>query len=204
MPIEDPNEAHEQLWKHYTRSLESFDDLNLARWLSQTLGQLSGRVWRLSHPLVGVARLLAQEANRRKLWKRGLVSLPLGYTEAPCCKAPLVPLVTRDVIEHGLLCLHCGDTAMELDDLPAKSKRLLTQWARQYADVHEVAHWEDEEKAQVDDYEEAFEQAADFAGTLLESLPETILPGLLDLFPVIIWEDHDECLDVRPEELEIY
>ena len=27
------------------------------RWLSQTLGQLAGKVWRLSHPLLGAYRL---------------------------------------------------------------------------------------------------------------------------------------------------
>ena len=41
----------DRLWREYSRAFEDFDDLMLARWLAQTLGQLQGRAWRFSHPL---------------------------------------------------------------------------------------------------------------------------------------------------------
>ena len=42
----------DQLWKEYILAFRDFDDLTLARWLAQTLGQLAGNAWRLSHPLL--------------------------------------------------------------------------------------------------------------------------------------------------------
>jgi len=41
------------LWKEYARAFQDWDDLTLGRWLAQTLGQIEGKAWRLSHPLVG-------------------------------------------------------------------------------------------------------------------------------------------------------
>ena len=42
----------ERLWQDYAGVFRGFDDLQLARWMSQTLGQLHGSLWRMSHPLV--------------------------------------------------------------------------------------------------------------------------------------------------------
>src|ERR1035437_6976569 len=47
----------DSLWQEYGRTFRDWDDLTLARWLAQTLGQFEGRAWRLSHPLVGAYRL---------------------------------------------------------------------------------------------------------------------------------------------------
>ncbi|MDE3068113.1 MAG: hypothetical protein KGJ60_11255, partial [Verrucomicrobiota bacterium] len=55
------------LWQEYSRAFREWDDLTLARWLAQTLGQLEGRAWRLSHPLVGAYRLGAQLAHDRQV-----------------------------------------------------------------------------------------------------------------------------------------
>jgi hypothetical protein len=131
------------------------------------------------------------------------VSLPYDYHRASCCNAPFLPLVTRDIIEHGFLCEHCGGTGAELEDLPPRVARHLTQWAEQYSDLHEVAHWEEAHRLAIGNYEEVFEQTAMQAEAMLEALPVAILPPLLDTFPALVWEDHDECLDIRPEELEI-
>jgi len=30
-----------------------------------------------------------------------------------------------------------------------------------------------------------------------------IVPKLLESYPVIIWEDQDECLEVRPEDVKL-
>ena len=57
----------DSLWKEYGRAFQDWDDLTLARWLAQTLGELEGRAWRLSHPLVGAYRLGAQLAHDRQI-----------------------------------------------------------------------------------------------------------------------------------------
>src|SRR6185369_16236310 len=98
------------LWKEYGRVFADFDDLTLARWLAQTLGQLEGKSWRLSHPLVGAYRLAAQLGHDRQIWFKRLATPPAAYVESSCCRAPLLPLLTRDVRESGLICQHCNET----------------------------------------------------------------------------------------------
>ena len=56
------------LWKEYGQVFRDFDDLTLARWMAQTLGQFEGKPWRLSHPLLGAYRLAAQLAHERQIW----------------------------------------------------------------------------------------------------------------------------------------
>ena len=53
MPFESDSPL-DTLWKEYGRVFAEFDDLTLARWLAQTLGQIEGKSWRASHPLVVV------------------------------------------------------------------------------------------------------------------------------------------------------
>ncbi|HWI56304.1 MAG TPA: hypothetical protein VNZ22_03705, partial [Bacillota bacterium] len=91
----------DRLWKDYSQAFRDWDDLTLARWLAQTLGQLEGRAWRLSHPLVGAYRLAAQVAHDRQIWFKRMATTPHAYRESPCCRAPLLPLLTRDVAETG-------------------------------------------------------------------------------------------------------
>ena len=81
----------DQLWKEYSLAFKDFDDLTLARWLAQTLGQLEGKVWRLSHPLVGAYRLAAQLGHERQVWHQRLATPPAAYVEAACCRAPAIP-----------------------------------------------------------------------------------------------------------------
>ena len=79
----------DRLWQEYSEVFRDFDDLTLARWLAQTLGQLEGRAWRLSHPLLGACRLAAQLAHDRQVWLKRLATPPAAYRESPCCRAPL-------------------------------------------------------------------------------------------------------------------
>src|SRR5437899_4421657 len=109
MPI-DPESPLDKLWQEYSRVFHHFDDLTLARWLAQTLGQLEGKAWRLSHPLLGAYRLGASLGHDRQIWLNLLADPPPGYPESPCCRAPLLPLLTRDVRETGLVCQHCSET----------------------------------------------------------------------------------------------
>src|SRR5512145_2499289 len=100
----------DRLWKEYSALFREWDDLTLARWMAQTLGQIEGRVWRLSHPLLGAYRIGAQLAHDRQIWHKRLATTPQAYPESSCCRAPLLPLLTRDVLDAGLVCQHCGET----------------------------------------------------------------------------------------------
>ncbi len=191
----------DRLWKEYGRSFREFDDLTLARWCSQTLGQLRGRPWRLSHPLVGAFRLAAQQAHDRQVWQQRLVDIPPGYQASPCCRAPFLPLLTRDVGTSGLVCLHCNEIAVPPDQLPPESQKTLSDWSMRYVPVHEVAHWDDAQRKKVPDYDAAFEEAAQKAEDLLAELATQHVAHLLESFPALVWEDQDECLEVRPEDI---
>ena len=198
---DQPTSDH--LWQEYAEVFRDFDDLTLARWMAQTLGQFKGRVWRLSHPLMGAYRLAAQAGQDREVWHRRLAAIPAGYWEAPCCGAPVLPMLSRDLIESGLQCQHCGGTLAEFGDLPVGLQAELGEWARQYAPVHAVSHWNEEERKKAGDYDAAFDQAGEQAEDLLAVSGGALAPKLLEIYPAVVWEDQDECLDVRPEDVQI-
>jgi len=191
----------DQLWQEYGSFLKGWDDLSLARWMAQTLGQLNGKVWRLSHPLIGVYRLAAMEAHGRGLRLGRLAQVPHDYPSSPCCGNPLLPLVTRDVGEEGMLCAHCNGKSMTLDQLPDDLAGQLEDWSSAYAKIHAVAHWDENQKRACPNYEETYNEAAQAAERLLVELGKKILPQGLDHYPAVIWEDHDECLDIRADDL---
>ena len=191
------------LWKEYAAAFRDFDDLTLARWLSQTLGQIAGRTWRLSHPLLGAYRLAAQLGDDRQIWLKRLASPPATYPESPCCRAPLLPLFTRDVLESGLICQHCGETAVPFDDLPMDVRDIVQAWANDYSPVHAVAHWDDARRKKSGNYDGKLDDAAEDAEELLARAGREIVPKLLEHFPAIVWEDQDECLEVRPEDVRL-
>jgi hypothetical protein len=194
--------ALDRLWQEYSLVFRDFDDLTLARWMSQTLGQLHGRVWRLSHPLVGAYRLAAHWAQERQIWLKRLASVPAAYTEASCCRAPLLPLLTRDVLESGLICQHCSGTAVSLDELPMELQTAIRRWAEEYGSIHAVAHWDDTQQRKAGNYDRSMDEAAESAENLLAQAATDLMPKLLEIYPAVIWEDQDECLEVRPEDIE--
>jgi len=189
------------LWKEYGLVFKDFDDLTLARWMAQTLGQFEGKAWRLSHPLLGAYRLAAQLAHERQIWFKRLATPPSAYTESPCCRAPMLPLLTRDVREAGLICQHCNETLVAFEDIPEAVRPSLETWAERYGPVHAVAHWDDAQRKSSGDYDRAYEKAAKDAERLLAEAGAYIAKGLLDFYPSIVWEDQDECLEVRPEDV---
>ena len=197
----NPESALDLLWKEYGVVFRDFDDLSLGRWLAQTLGQLEGKVWRLSHPLLGAYRLGAQAGQERHIWLKRLANPPTAYIEAPCCRAPMLPLLTRDVKDAGLICQHCNDTLVSWEDMPAGVKSDLEVWANEYGPVHAVAHWDDRQRKASGDYDRAIEQAAKQAERLLSKAGSKLSPKLLEYYPALIWEDQDECLEVRPEDV---
>ena len=196
----NPESPLDLLWKEYGLAFRDFDDLSLARWLAQTLGQLEGKVWRLSHPLLGAYRLAAQLGHERQIWFKRLATPPPAYMESPCCRAPMLPLLTRDVRDTGLLCQHCGDTLVPFDDIPAALQKDIETWATQYAPVHAVAHWDDRQRKSAGDYDRAYENAAKEAEALLARVGTQLAPRLLEYYAAAVWEDQDECLEVRPED----
>ncbi len=189
------------LWKEYSQVFREFDDLTLARWLAQTLGQIQGRTWRSSHPLVGAYRLAAQWGHDRQIWLKRLVTIPSAYTESPCCRAPMLPLLTRDVAETGLICQHCNETLVEFEEIKSPLRDELENWAGRYSPVHNVAHWDDRQRKSVRDYNAAYESAAEEAERLLGEAGIKLAPKLLELYPAVVWEDLDECLEVRAEDV---
>ncbi|MBM3821653.1 MAG: hypothetical protein FJ404_01985 [Verrucomicrobia bacterium] len=192
----------DRLWIEYGLVFKDFDDHTLARWMSQTLSQLHGRVWRLSHPLLGAYRLAAQIGHDRQVWLKRLASPPHGYPESPCCRAPLLPLFTRDITESGLVCQHCAGSAVPYEDIADELRSPIQQWAKEYAAVHAVAHWDDPQRRSVKNYDRELERAAEKAELLLAKAGLELIPRLLEFFPAVVWEDQDECLDIRPEDIE--
>ncbi|MCS1407395.1 MAG: hypothetical protein M2R45_00553 [Verrucomicrobia subdivision 3 bacterium] len=199
--VPDSHSSTDHLWTEYSEVFKDLDDLTLGRWMAQTLGQLRGRVWRLSHPLLGTYWLASQTANKREIWQKRFIAMPHGYHAADCCSAPIFPLFSRDVADSGLICEHCGESAVAFADLPEESKNAFEGWSKQYHEVHQVAHWSEKQKEQAQDYQQKFETAAKTAEQLLNTAATELLPPLLDHFPTILWEDQDECLDVQPEDI---
>ena len=193
----------DRLLKEYSAVFEEFDDLTLARWMCQTLGQIAGRAWRLSHPLLGAYRLAAQIGHDRQIWFKRMATQPPSYSEAACCRAPLLPLFTRDILDTGLTCQHCTETAVPFEELPAELQPMIREWAEKYAPIHKVAHWDDAERKRSGNYDGRFEEAAQQAERLLSSAAREIIPRLMEIYPAIIWEDQDECLEVRPEDINL-
>jgi len=199
----NPESRLDALWQEYSEAFADFDDLTLARWLAQTLGQLEGRVWRLSHPLLGAYRLAAQLAHQRQVWLKRLATPPASYGESPCCRAPMLLLLTRDVPESGLLCQHCNETLVPFEEIPEPLRTELADWAAKYAPVHAVAHWDDKQRKSAGNYDQAYEDAADEAEVLLGFAGRQLMPKLLEFYPAAVWEDQDECLAVQPEDIEL-
>ena len=191
----------DKLWEEYQLPFKEFDDITLARWMSQTLGQLEGKLWRMSHPLVSAYRAAAESGYDRQIWHKRLASAPPAFFPAECCRAPLLPLFTRDILNSGLLCQHCGSTAVEFSDLPEAVREPIENWAEEYGEVHAVAHYDENQMRMVVNYEEAFEKAARNAEVYLRQLAKEILPPLLEYYPTMIWEDQDECLEVEPKDI---
>ena len=193
----------DRLLKEYSTVFQEFDDLTLARWMCQTLGQIAGRSWRLSHPLLGAYRLAAQVGFDRQIWFKRLATQPPAYTEAECCRAPLLPLLTRDVLDTGLSCLHCNETAVAFEEIPSELQVIVKTWADRYAPVHKVAHWDDAERKRSGNYDGKFEDAAQKAERLLAEAAQNLVPRLVEFYPALVWEDQDECLEVRPEDINL-
>jgi len=151
--------------------------------------------------LLAAYRLASQDGHDRQIWHKRLATPPAAYLESPCCRAPNLPLLTRDVRESGLLCQHCNDTLVPFEEIPDEVRPEVELWAAQYEPVHAVAHWDDRQRKSAGNYDRAYENAAQEAERLLARAGSELAPKLLNFYPAIVWEDHDECLEVRPEDV---
>ena len=126
-----------------------------------------------------------------------------NYRDAACCRAPLLPLFTRDILEAGLICQHCGDTCVPFDEIPPDLQTACRDWAQEYAPLHAVAHWDDAQRKKCGSYDGALDDAANDIEELLAEAGVEIVPRFLEAYPAIVWEDQDECLEVRPEDIDL-
>ena len=204
LPMAHEADSLEKLWQDYAGVFRGFDDLTLARWMSQTLGQLHGQLWRMSHPLVAAYRLAAMVAHDRQIWHQRMVAIPPDFPPAECCRAPLLPMITRDVLEAGFICLHCNGTAVEFEKIADQNAaEALAKWAEEYSITHSVAHWDGDRRGAHENFDQAFENAAIESERLLSHLGLVLAPPLVEHYPSLVWEDQDECLQVRPEDIVI-
>ena len=90
---------------------------------------------------------------------------------------------------------------MPFNEIAEDVRASLGAWAKQYEPVHAVAHWDDRQRRRVSNYDAAYENAAKEAEQCLSRAGRELAPQLLNLYPAIIWEDQDECLEVRPEDV---
>ena len=90
---------------------------------------------------------------------------------------------------------------MPFDEIAGPLQGELEAWASEYSTVHAVAHWDDRRRKSARDYDRAYEKAASQAEQLLAQAGRTLAPKLLEFYPAVVWEDQDECLEVRPEDV---
>jgi hypothetical protein len=105
------------------------------------------------------------------------------------------------VLESGLVCEHCGSTATPFEELPTDLQPALRHWAEEYAPIHAVAHREENQRQPSAQSDRALDEAAAAAEKLLARIGAQIMPKFLEYYPAVIWEDQDECLEVRPEDI---
>jgi hypothetical protein len=87
------------------------------------------------------------------------------------------------------------------EEIPAAVQGELEGWASEYGPVHAVAHWDDRQRKSAGDYDRAYEHAAEEAERLLARAGHKLASRLLEFYPAVVWEDQDECLEVRPEDV---
>jgi hypothetical protein len=112
-------------------------------------------------------------------------------------------LITRDIIESGLICQHCSDTCVPWDEVPAELQSVVRPWAEEYGPVHEIAHWEEDQRGDARRFDDKLETAARAAERILGTLGTRVAPSFLEYYPAVVWEDQDECLEVRPEDIRL-
>ena len=90
---------------------------------------------------------------------------------------------------------HCGQQMVALDKI--KNQQLvekLSQGAESSAPIHAVAYWGEWRRKSQDQYEHVFDEATQKSEAQL---------SYFDDFPLVIWDDQDECLQVRPEDIQL-
>ena len=147
MAFASGNSPLDSLWTEYGRAFAAIG--TTSRWRAGSRRRsASSKAARGGCRIRSSARIgsAAQVAHDRQIWHKRLATPPAAYTESPCCRAPFLPLLTRDVRESGLICQHCNEILVPFEELPAELRAELEAWAKQYEPVHAVAHWDDRQR----------------------------------------------------------
>ena len=102
------------------------------------------------------------------------------------------------VLQKNGACLHRPGKEKALKKVRAE----VEVWAQQYEPVHAVAQWDDRQRRGAGNYDAAYENAAEQSEQLLARAGRELAPKLLQIYPTIVWEDQDDCLEVRPEDVQ--
>ena len=201
MPTESDSPL-DQLWNEYGQVFREFDDLTLARWLAQTLGQLGGKAWRWSHPLD--RRVPARRASRPR--SPDLVQTPGDRRpphiwNRPAAARPCFPFSRATSARPASFASIAATRLFRSTKFRKPSAATWKTGRLQYAPVHAVAHWDDRQRKGAGNYDRAYEQAAKEAEALLARAGQQLAPRMLEFYPAVVWEDQDECLEVRPEDV---
>ena len=162
----------DQLWKEYSLVVQRFRRPH-ARALAGANARPARRA-RLAAVASVARRLPARRRNSPMNGRSGSNAWPRRRPvtrKSPCCRAPLLPLLTRDVRESGLICQHCNETLVPFDEIPEALRAELDAWAARYAPVHAVAHWDDRQRKSAGNYDQAYENAAERGRTLARRRP---------------------------------
>ena len=89
--------------------------------------------------------------------------------------------------------------AQTLGQFEGRAWRLSHPLVGAYRLAAKIAH--DRQRKRSGNYDAAYEAAAEQAEQLLAFGGRQLAPKLLDSYAAVIWEDQDECLEVRPEDV---
>ena len=90
---------------------------------------------------------------------------------------------------------------MPFDEIETGLQKEIRPWTEKYLSVHAVAHWDDAQRKREGNYQTRLDEAAEQAEELLAVAGRQVVPLLLESYPAVVWEDQDDCLEVRPEDV---
>ncbi len=187
-----------------------FDHLSNEKLLeheTDLLNIFKGQSVRLSHPMIKYFQMLtAVCADRDLLTPKNAQKFPKEFPLASCCCGPAIGILTPFVHKAGLICLHCQETLVPLEDFPQWLREVCESWGSNYEKWSSVVRWNQEQQARAEKmsgkpigaiYEDSYFQCKD----LLKKEAAEIVPGFLEHYPSVVWQDFDPAFNIRPEDI---